>query len=375
MNKQFSPVLLLILLFVSCTNQHLSKSENAGDITIDISNLEFGKYEDLIDSVSYIKLEVNDEYPISNIDKVAFHDSLLYVLDGKSKLLAYSRNGLFLFKIGEHGAGPNKYVEITDFSCNPVEQTIDLLDAGGRKILRFNLLTGEFIQKFPLKHFAYYGMTLGDNKYLFYDDSTQYFEIDLLKAEEPELLKQCTRNIAEQMVSADYLFKHSNGQIGLFCYQDNTIYYVDGNEVIPQYTISFNNYKTSADIVNEGNDNSEKAGIVVLSVKDLSDWIYVRYGMEENHRLYTFLYNKHSKKQYDFRGVINFGGILFVYPVAQESIDNLVILTNNNIPVTDYKSSLDQLSANNGGMMFRNIVENSTDDDNPLLQLVYLKKK
>lgn len=375
MNKQFAPLLLLILLFVSCTNQHLSKSENAGDITIDISNLEFGKYEDLIDSVRYIKLEVNDEYPISNIDKVAFHDSLLYVLDGKSKLLAYSRNGLFLFKIGEHGAGPNEYVEITDFSGNPVEQTIDLLDAGGRKILRFDLLTGEFIQKFPLKHFAYYGMTLGDNKYLFYDDSTQYFEIDLSKAEEPKLLKQCTRNIAEQMVSADYLFKHSNGQIGLFCYQDNTIYYVEGDEVIPQYTISFNNYKTSADIVNEGNDNSEKAGIVVLSVKDLSDWIYVRYGMEENHQLYTFLCNKHSKKQYDFRGVINFGGILFVYPVAQESIDNLVILTNNNIPVTDYKSSLDQLSVDNGGMMFRNIVENSTDYDNPLLQLVYLKKK
>lgn len=378
MNKSVFYFFILMLILASCKNQLPRENGDAKQLVIDPPQLKFAEYSDLIDSVRYVKLELNDDYPISNICKVALHDSLLYVLNGSSNLLVYNRKGKFLFKIAEHGTGPNEYIQLTDFSCNSDLSIIDLFDAGGRKILRYNMYTGEFIQAFSLKKFVYYGMILAENKYLCYDNSTDYFEMDLGEKDKCDIIKKVANSYDYGMVSADHLFKHPNGELGIFCLSDNTIYNFDNGKISPKYTISFKDYLTLADFTKEDltNDHAkfENEGITLASVKDFDDWIYVRYGIEREKQFYTFLYNKHSEKHYDFRGAIHFPGFMFPYPVAQECIDDCLILTSNNIPMTNYGYMLEHISTGVEEDMLRKILETATDEDNPILQFIYFKK-
>lgn len=377
-NKYIYSLLIIIMAFVSCKNVVQEPKGELEQIIIDIPNLKFGEYQELIDSVRYIKLKLNDDYPLSSIRKVAFYDSLLYILDSTSKLLVYNKNGDFLFKIAEQGVGPKEYVELTDFNCSSSQSAIDLIDVSGRKILRYNMYSGKFIQMFSLKHFVYYGLMTDHNHYLCYDNSTNYFKINLDKKEYCKILKKSTDKYSYVMMSADYLFKHSNNQLGLFCFSNNTIYYIE-EEAIPKYALLFDGYVTRADFPNDKMEDNridfENTGLSLMSVKDFIDWIYVRYGIEQDKSMHTFLYNKHSKKHYDFRGVSNFPGFMFLYPVAQETMDNCLILTSNNISITDYKSSLDHIPSSPEGNMLRKIIEEASDEDNPILQLIYLKKR
>ena len=97
---KFYLYLFICLGLLGCRRKAVAGSEKVLTTEVVLSKLEPVEYDRLIDSVRYVKLEVNDEAVIARIDKIAFHDSLLYILDTKSSsVFVYDKAGKYRFKI------------------------------------------------------------------------------------------------------------------------------------------------------------------------------------------------------------------------------------------------------------------------------------
>lgn len=371
---------LFVTLFISlsaCKNvNHNLTTGSCENIIVDISSLEMATFSELIDSVKYIKLKLNQEHPIGTISKIAFHDSLAYILDEKSnKLFVYNRAGDFRFVIDAQGMGPNEYTGIQDFTINPLTSTIDLIDASARKIIRYDMHNGTSVQVINLPEFAYYLLSLSKNEYLFYDRQ-QKFSIYNIQNEKETIVKKLANVYPYCVNNAQFIYqKGDSSSIGIFSIEDNSLYYYEQGKLERKFAFSFKDYLTPADFPGEIEQSQELAnkGAEISILKDMSNWIYMKYTVNKEHKMYSYLYNKNTKKQYAINAA-GFPGFILPELVPQEVMDDCLVMTSNDIPIDAFKSQLHILPNTPENEKFKKLINSIGDDDNPLLQIIYLKK-
>ena len=113
------------------------------------------RLSEIIDSVSFIPIETNNDVLIGEINKLVFHDNFLYILDSNYTTTLYifdSQTGQFIQKIRKIGNGPGEYNTIQDFSINEKEGCIYLL-CDKEKVFTYTL-SGEFISEGKLPFYA-----------------------------------------------------------------------------------------------------------------------------------------------------------------------------------------------------------------------------
>lgn len=159
MKKYFQ--LLYICFLIGCSNssneKNGEKSVEPFKISFDLENLsENGSpmMSDVIDSLEYIKLEINQEFQIGSIlDRPYISDDYIFIqCSNKVGLLQYKRNGEFVRKIGSYGRGPGEYLELRDFYVDDKRRLIYTIPNWKSVLCKYNYTNGEFIEETPISY-------------------------------------------------------------------------------------------------------------------------------------------------------------------------------------------------------------------------------
>jgi hypothetical protein len=138
-------------------------------ITIKVEDFDGRKpynVENVIDSVSFIKLTTEDEAILGAIDQIILMDTCLLVRDTyKTKSVKmFSMSGQFLHTIGRIGQGPGEYVEPTYMGV--IENKIAIYDQFTKRI-SFYGIDGSFIHSLNIPFFSLKFHAFDNNHYLF----------------------------------------------------------------------------------------------------------------------------------------------------------------------------------------------------------------
>lgn len=140
-------ILFCILLFVlfSCKNEN--HKVDRGEIFI--ANLdstctsEF-KYSDLYKKVTAIILD-NKEVMLTEISKMLVYKDKLYLLDRRAQgVYTFCKDGSFVCKFGNLGAGPDEYVSCNDFGINADAGEIYIYDMAKHRIHKYDIFSASY---------------------------------------------------------------------------------------------------------------------------------------------------------------------------------------------------------------------------------------
>ena len=102
--------LILASLFQYCKKKDYTGTlESANTVEIHVEFLKGDSPEFIIEILDSINLEVLGNPPLTSIQDLVFSQNFFLLLDRKQGLLKFDNNGMFLFKIGEFGQGPDEY--------------------------------------------------------------------------------------------------------------------------------------------------------------------------------------------------------------------------------------------------------------------------
>lgn len=200
-----------ITLFFSC-----SKRENRKDIsTYKIDLNKESSLSDLFEDWKAIPLETNDSILISNIDKIEISKENLFIADRKNmEIYRFDINGHFLHSINRQGAGPEEYIEISDFQVRG--NSLYILSSQSRAINQYDL-SGRFVRSYKLIDFYHYFDFLNDDTLVLYSafSNAQLFNFQLYDIGKSKIIKSHSpfeKNLnfvlAKSPFSEDYPLSH-----------------------------------------------------------------------------------------------------------------------------------------------------------------------
>ena len=154
----FKVGIITLFIFFSCSanlSQTIEKKEKG--LVIDIDNAKINiddefLYSSKFKSIKTIALETNELCLIGFINKIRVYGDYIIILDSDiaKSILIFDTNGRFIRKIGSIGQGPDEYTDPFDYAVDIEEMAIYVLDSFLRKIKKYNLTTGEFINSITL---------------------------------------------------------------------------------------------------------------------------------------------------------------------------------------------------------------------------------
>lgn len=126
-------------------------------------------FDNIIDSLSYIRLETNKNAPIEAVNKISFIGDNIILFDKQRKrgLYLFSKDGKFLCRIGNVGKGPEEYICVSDVAINRQNNNIVVLDEYGKNLLYFDT-NGKFIKKNKVYYYTKDFSILPDGSFVFY---------------------------------------------------------------------------------------------------------------------------------------------------------------------------------------------------------------
>ncbi len=153
--ETLSFVISIIFSLLGCNEKSsftLYETLKGEEKLIKLEDIRFKKfpYADSIMTVEkVVVLESGKDNFIGTYDKINIIDDIIYIMDKSItySIFAFDLDGKFLWKIAALGEGPEEYIELRDFTVSKDSETLDLLDYGGRKIMKFDKKTGELKEK------------------------------------------------------------------------------------------------------------------------------------------------------------------------------------------------------------------------------------
>ena len=201
---------------------------------------------DMVAEINCVPLETTERSTIIGIDKIEVCDDKYVVLDKEIKsLLIFDKLGGFIEKIAQHGAGPDEYVEIIDFTVSESKEVIYALvfDAQSkRRIFQFDL-SGKMIGNFVLPFYACNVECLGNQLYYYSDynikkgDSGYNLNITSLTGEWIRGFMPIEKNIRVGNMSGNCVFEIAADKLMFYPVFSDTIYEVKDDVFKPAYCL------------------------------------------------------------------------------------------------------------------------------------------
>ncbi len=163
--KRYVYAISLLLILTGCDlNRKQEMSLSTQTIALDSACQEI--MPGVVDSISFVKLEENDDSYFASISKLRMMGDTIIVFDrmGKNTLLGFNIQGDYLHSFGQKGNGPNEYVRLWDFDID--SNYVYLYDRAKKKMLYYDH-QGRFIQR---KTTAFIGdgfKTINEGRFLF----------------------------------------------------------------------------------------------------------------------------------------------------------------------------------------------------------------
>lgn len=249
MNRHFTFAILLniALLISACSIKNNPKEYRLETIDIEAtidSKTKTSTLEEFIDRLNYIPLETKQECLIDDIQKLAYYEGNIFVMD-QYGIYKFNRTGKFICKFGTRGRGPKENSIFANFFIK--SDTIYL--RGWNKINAYDTNSGNFLysihfdDKYPRiyinkteKNFVSFNYS--NNQIEFYDvkgnviDSTIYFINNKM--------------ILDRAITFSYynLFFGTDKSLKFTTYCNDTIFEVNEKfNLIPKYIINLGKYK------------------------------------------------------------------------------------------------------------------------------------
>lgn len=132
--------LILASLFQYCKKKdNTGTLESANTVEIQVEFLKGNSPEFIIEILDSINLELPGNPPLTSIQDLVFSENFFLLLDRKQGLLKFDNNGMFLFKFGEFGEGPDEYVMPYALHLDEKKNIVYLADWQKMLILTYSL--------------------------------------------------------------------------------------------------------------------------------------------------------------------------------------------------------------------------------------------
>ncbi len=285
---------------------------NYEPVRITVDNLNEGKellLSEVIDSVWYIKLDNSTSALLGDIDRIAFTDSHIFILDRyKTKSIKkFDLEGNYITDIGSQGRGPGEFIEPTDFVC--IDNKIIVYDQFTHRLLHFNI-DGTLIdvQRVPFSFNTFFAFN--ENEFVF-----QCFDSDNVHF--PEILgysliwSDSTFNIKYRGIFTPHEkyiprlnrgLVHSNDELLFVKPYSDTLYQVKQNGIfIPKYFIDFKQYTMPE---NEKKSLNNQSNFAYLSDCFLTDNFFY-FNLSYKNRVFHFFHSENDDKLSYFHVQLN----------------------------------------------------------------------
>lgn len=253
------PILLSILLLLSCTRNKSEKTNASTDVqnselyTIPVTDLKFQMdVSPYIKNIKYVKLEMTDESMIGDICSMEAFEDKLYILDDVTRnVYVFSIEGDFLFVLNKVGQGPGEYAQIDFFSIDRNERQMIVADLVSYNILRYDL-DGNFVSKQKV-NYQLDGIYPIEDKSLIaltnYNDNSDKIEnqhniifLDSISNITSGYFPYPSKDISKlrfSISSTNAGFYYGENSCNYFNRFQDTVYSVSYNTLIPKYVFDF----------------------------------------------------------------------------------------------------------------------------------------
>lgn len=399
---QYWLCILLLGIAVSC-NSDASKNQKNSKTELPI-HIDLTKYEtrdlflsDLVEEISYVKLETNPEYLVNAFAKVYKTPNGFLIRTSKKELGVFSEQGKFLNKIGKLGQGPAEYNHINNPAVAFKSGKIFAQKDGSHTYYRFDL-NGKMEKAATYKKFiqaqeivcVYDKLLVDGSEYIKENSFVPFFildqELNLVYEHEipfPESVEKATRT--PRMFHSEY-----RDRVYLFEMQRDTIFYIEPDfklkpfailkrgEVQLEYEDRFTSYgsgKLNADHFIY--DFYNRGKIILLVINEKPESISAYFDRNSN-QLFKFTNNGLDEEVFNF-GIMNDldGGPRF--PFRHTTHDDYGYAIIQAIDLIHWKKSgyldlVDPKFPNKKKELFK-LIDSLEEEDNPVIMKVKFKSQ
>lgn len=372
----FSLFLSSLLVF-SC-NQVKNAEDGSVIIRVDLENTEVISFGDIVDSVKYIQLDTSEEFLISGIKKVAYDENNIFILDAFSKLFVFSNTGEARYVIDNIGHGPEEYLSISDFSLNKTENVLEILDLNSRNVFHYSSEDGSLIAIKPLpeKSFAYTLFPIENNQYLsclpLNVSNENHIGINLLDSSYHKIqsLIEYKGSYPVSLKDMSFISEINDGCYGLFSEIEGAVYHLNDLNLSKKYSLNVKGKNTMISL----NDVDK----LNLPPNTESEILEVAFYVETDKLILfiVFVDSSHAKLVFYDKN-IGEAKVLDHFVDTNHPVSNFLKSNNKNMLFSSFNSEAfidlepKYLDAFDPALV--DLIKNSNIDDNPILQILYLK--
>lgn len=376
-------IILVLSVIISCTTNKNEDISFKRIFEINNDDLKAGPmfFSDIFTEVNYIKLETQKDNLIRDLRKLNIKDDRLYIFSWNG-LYVFDNQGKYLFKLDKSGRGPGEFINANDILID--DNTIDILDIGQRKIVKYDK-TGNFIDEFRYGEiYASRFFKIEDDIYIFYVSNrkhpdlfdNKHFNILIYKNDIIQNAFYPITAFRENLRFMPLRNFFKSGSLTLF--QDvfnDTIYKVTSAAFTPYYYINFkdkkinpsnfNDYKDTGDLINKFG----QSGLAQL-LNFFESENFIVFSFIVNNKRYNAIFDKISTNMKVIQGFTN--------DIEMDQLSHPVLLNEDKLYF--YYESYDFLERyhkNNLGLIdstFLNIIKSSAISDNPIIVEAQIKR-
>lgn len=159
--------ILLVIWGMSICFACQQKDEISWNIEVE-NSVESMPVSDIADGVKYIRLETTPEALIGTIYDVQVLDSMIFILETlpASRILCFTADGRFRYKIDALGKGPEEYRDLESFTIDETRKTLILNERTRKRIHVYDAVTGKRLGDKPGECYFTAFAALSDGGYL-----------------------------------------------------------------------------------------------------------------------------------------------------------------------------------------------------------------
>jgi len=353
------------------------------------------RYSQFMNSIEYIPLETSDNIFIGEVVKIEFAQQKYFILD-QNKLLVFNQEGRFLFVVGSIGRGPGEYTYPYDFILDTIQQTIEVYCRGNRKLTKYNMSNGNYIEEFSFNYDADALIKTRNGSYLlhgeFYNNKKEFTSLKRINIDgsERELSLYYPKDLSEhscdiiRMGLTHLAFSQLEDGILYSRNLDNNIYLIRDDSIFTKYVLDFgdanlpltNSYLDKQKDLRGIMENTEK--VVVFAGQWCNDsYIYTSFPQKQEN-IYVFYNIKEDELLYgkSFNNDIDLGPVGFFAGIHKQSLIGIVSPDKFLDHFSKIKKNQELwYRANVINPKIKDLCNTAHDSDNPILAICHLKPK
>ncbi len=372
-----------LFTITGCKNNRECEDDTLIDEVFEItpkSDKEKVRYSDLFDSVRYVRLETTDEILIKDITRLKCVNGKIYILDNKTQtLFCFHMDGKLNWKIRQVGQGPQEYTRLTDFDMDEKKGRLYLFSYND-KILVYDL-SGNFINAYYVRLAGTSFVYREEYLYIYANNNPNKIEgveqnnyLLLFDEEKDEVKGRLPFNTDKRFgtmntYNASNAFCRYEDEVRFFMPFSNNIYSLQEDTIYIKYQFDFGEYNLpDTYFENYTTDDIRESKYAYGLNSFWENNKYFSFNMYLNKEYYQIIYDKIADKMYT--GILS-DDISYCSPLLREVTDDYAmgcLLAEDLFLINNFSKE----SRKNA--IFKEIISEMTEDDNPVVLFYYFRK-